>query len=481
MERADFLALLPLLITLGTALVVMLGIAIRRSHLLTATLTMLGLAAAFGSLPFVRTRMPRQITPLLIVDWYALLFIGLIIVTAASVALLCYKYFERRETRPQELYLLILLAALGCQVLAASSHFVSFFLGLEILSVSLYTMIGYLKERRKPLESSIKYLILAAASAAFLLFGMALIYADSGTMEFSQIRNMQGADWDPILAIAGTTLILTGVGFKLALVPFHWWTPDVYEGAPAPVTAFVATVSKVAVFALLLRYYDAASDGGTVFAVLGVIAVASMLAGNLLALRQTNVKRILAYSSIGHLGYILVALLSGGSTGKEAVVFYLVAYSITTLGAFAIVTIFSHAERDADHIEDYRGLFWQRPWMAGIFTAMLLSLAGIPVTAGFLAKFYVIWAGVASGRWFLLMTLAVSSTIGLFYYLRIVAVMYSPAPLLNLVPTRGLSLAESLSLADLPWPSFGWDSTLFRLWKRFGDRFRNGTGTVSIR
>jgi NADH-quinone oxidoreductase subunit H len=258
------------------------------------------------------------------------------------------------------------------------------------------------------------YLILAAASAAILLFGMALIYTDAGTMDFLRIRDAMAADWDPALATVGTILIFTGVGFKLALVPFHLWAPDVYEGAPAPVSAFIATASKTAVFAVLLRYYIAIGQGRTVFAVLATIAIASMLAGNLLALRQTNVKRILAYSSIAHLGYVLIALLAGGSTGHAAVMFYLVAYSVTTLGAFAVITVVSTVERDGDHIEDYRGLFWQRPFIASVFTAMLLSLAGIPATAGFIGKFYLINAGAAAGRWSLIVILAVASTIGLF-------------------------------------------------------------------
>ena len=205
----------------------------------------------------------------------------------------------------------------------ASSHFVTFFLGLEILSVSLYGMIAYLRTREQPLEAGVKYLILAAAASAFLLFGMALIYADLGTMVFSRIAQVSQFSSDRLLTLAGTTLILTGIGFKLAVVPFHLWTPDVYQGAPAPVTAFIATASKTAMFALLLRYFYGAGFGGELMLVLTIIAIASMFAGNLLALRQTHVKRILAYSSIAHFGYLLVAFLAGGQLAIEAVSFYL--------------------------------------------------------------------------------------------------------------------------------------------------------------
>jgi NADH-quinone oxidoreductase subunit N len=210
-------------------------------------------------------------------------------------------------------------------------------------------------------------------------------------------------------------------------VPFHLWTPDVYEGAPAPVTAYVATVSKGAVFALLLRFFysTGAKNLGPILLVFSVIAIASMIAGNLLALRQSNVKRILAYSSIAHLGYILVAFLAGGARAAEAVTFYLVAYFITTLGAFGVITVLSTESRDADRLEDYRGLFWRRPILAGIMTLMLLSLAGIPLTVGFVGKFFLVTAGVSGSLWNLVFILVLSSVIGLFYYLRVLVALYA--------------------------------------------------------
>jgi NADH-quinone oxidoreductase subunit N len=255
-----------------------------------------------------------------------------------------------------------------------------------------------------------------------------------------------------VLLWTGVGMLVVGIGFKLAVVPFHMWTPDIYEGAPAPVTAFVATVSKGSMFALLLRFFTPLDIhvSGALFAVFALIAIASMLVGNLLALLQNNVKRILAYSSIAHLGYLLVAFLASGALAITAVTFYLVAYFVTTLGAFGIITVLSTSARDADRLDDYRGLFWRRPWLAGIFTSTLLSLAGIPLTAGFVGKFYLVAAGVGSALWPLVIILVVTSAVGLFYYLRLVAAMYIQPPQEEVsVVASSLSLAGSLVLAAL--------------------------------
>jgi NADH-quinone oxidoreductase subunit N len=429
MDAMDLLALLPLLLIAGTSIVVMLAIAIRRNHALAAGLTVLGLCAAFVSLFVAAPRTPRDVTPLLSIDLSALFYTGLILAGSTTVVFLCYGYFKRRENdRPEELYVLIAIATLGSATLVSSSHFASFFLGLEILSVSLYGSISYERELRISIEAGLKYLVLAAASASFLLFGMALVYFELGTMDF---RNIPGAAAAPgvasgVIAIA-VTLILVGIGFKLALVPFHMWTPDVYEGAPAPITAFVATVSKGAMFALLLRYFNqsGARNSSAVLLVFSIIAVASMFAGNLLALLQNNVKRILAYSSIAHLGYLIVAFEAGGSMAGSAVAFYLVAYFATMLGAFGVVTVLSTPGNDLGDLASYRGLFWRRPVLASVFTVMLLSLAGIPLTAGFIGKFYIVAAGTSVSLWILVFTLVVTSAIGLFYNLRIIVALYS--------------------------------------------------------
>jgi NADH-quinone oxidoreductase subunit N len=430
MNASDTLALLPLILIAATAVIVMLGIASKRSHTLAVALTLIGLAAAFISISAAEPLAPRQVTSLLLVDRYALFYIGLIILSAAAVTVFSYRYFENHDGHREELYLLLLLATLGCAVLVASSHFVSFLLGLEILSVSLYAMIANLKDGASALEAGIKYLILASVSAAFLLFGVALIYAVTGSMEFSDIREVSVNGPGFALLLAGIVLTITGIGFKLGVVPFHLWTPDVYEGAPAPVAAFVATTSKSAMVALLLRYFylSGAIEYRPVFLVFSVIAIASMCAGNLLGLQQSNVKRILAYSSIAHFGYILVAFLAGGTMAVEAVSFYLVAYSVSILAAFGIVSVLSGAHRDADDLEDYRGLFWRRPVIASVFTAALFSLAGIPATMGFVGKFYVLDAGAAAAAWPLIIILVVTSVAGLFYYLRVVVTLYSAPP-----------------------------------------------------
>lgn len=452
MNGADLIAILPLLVLTATAVVVMVAICIRRSHLLAAWLSAAGLAVAFVSLWKAASVAPAQVTPLLIIDGYALFYIGLIIAATFVTVILCYGYLENQNGYREELYVLILTAALGSSVMVASNHFVSFFLGLEILSVALYAMNAYVCSRKISLEAGIKYLVLAAASAAFLLFGMALIYAQLGTLQFGQMASMLmgGVAYEKTLIYPGMALMITGIGFKLAVVPFHMWTPDVYEGAPAPVTAFVATVSKGGMVALLLRYFyeTGAYRLHSVFVVFSIIAIASMIAGNLLALLQSNVKRILAYSSIAHLGYILVAFLAGGNRAAEAVTFYLVAYFVTTLGAFGVVSVLSNGERDADSMADYESLFWRRPVLAGIFTLMLLSLAGIPLTAGFIGKFFVIASGTSASLYGLIFVLVVTSVVGLFYYLRILVAMYrSLAETGKTAPVAVPSLSRSGSFA----------------------------------
>ena len=374
----------------------------------------------------LRTATPHGGTALLTLDGYARFYTGLILAATAAVTLLSVGYLEQIADQRDEYYVLLLLAALGSLVLVAATHFVSFFLGLELLSVSLYALIAYSRTREESIEAGIKYLVLAATSAAFLLFGMALVYAELGTLAFAGLTATPISTPDPLLALTGIGLIVVGFGFKLALVPFHLWTPDVYQGAPAPMTAFVATVSKGAMFALLVRYFsvvDLRSHHALVI-VFTLLAIASMFAGNLLALLQSNVKRLLAYSSIAHLGYLLVAFLASGSLAVTAVTFYLVAYFVTTLGAFGVVTVLSTGEREAESLDDYRGLVVRRPWLAVLFTAMLLSLAGIPLTAGFVGKFYLTVAAGGAGLWPLLVVMMVTSGIGLFYYLRVIVAMF---------------------------------------------------------
>jgi NADH-quinone oxidoreductase subunit N len=429
MSASDLIALSPIIVVAAAAVAVMMLIAFSRSHILTVLLAVAGLGGSFFALFPAAGLIPREVTPLIVIDGYALFYMGLILISGLIVGILSYGYLDGREGNSEEFYLLLLLATLGSMVLASARHFVSFFLGLEVLSVSLYAMVAYVRTADRSNEAGLKYLVLAGVSSAFLLFGMALVYAGLGTMEFARIAEKAPAEAGNPLVISGFVLTVVGIGFKLALVPFHMWTPDVYEGAPAPVAAFIATVSKGAVFALLLRYLGVTDLQAyrPLFLIFSLLSIASMLAGNLLALLQQNVKRILAYSSIAHLGYLLVAFLAGGGLAVTAVSYYLAAYFVTMLGAFGIVSLLSGKQGDADSLDDYRGLARERPWLAGIFTLMLLSLAGIPLTAGFVGKFYVVAAGANSALWALVVILAASSAIGLFYYLRIVAALFLPA------------------------------------------------------
>lgn len=471
--HSDLVALSPLILLAAAAVVVMLAAAFYRHPRPVMMLALAGLVLSFASLFLSRGVESPQVTALLVLDHYALFFIGLIVAATFVVAVLCYRYFGGDESRHEALYILLLLAALGGGVLVASSHFASFLLGLELLSISLFALIAYPRFTEHPLEAGIKYLILAGFSSGLLLFGMALVYAQLGTMQFVKIGTMLAAPGGALelYGLAGLALIVTGVGFKLALVPFHMWTPDVYEGAPAPITAFIATVSKGAMLALLLRYFlmAGAYQSQSITFALSLVAVASILIGNLLALLQDNIKRILAYSSIAQLGYLLVGFLAFDLLAIEAVAYFLTAYFVTMLGAFGVVTALSGefsdwgndgskggsngvAERDSDRLADYTGLFWHRPWLAGVFTAMLLSLAGIPLTMGFIGKFYILTAGVEASLWIPVIALVVGSIIGLFYYLRIIAVMCAPAsqavaePIMRPVAP---SFGESVTLAAL--------------------------------
>ena len=453
--QADLIALLPLIAVAAAAVLALLLAAFQEHARGALAVALLGLAAACALLPLAARAGPLGVTPLLIIDRYALLFMGLIFAATFAIALLCYSYFGGLNSAHRSVYVLLLLAALGSAVLVASSHFASFFLGLELLSVALFALIAYERDTERGIEAGIKYLVLAGLSSSFLAFGMALVYARFGTMRFAEIGAIVSAGNDAydVELIAGIALILVGIGFKLAVVPFHMWTPDVYEGAAAPVSAFVATVSKGAALAVLLRYFIdvGAHRSAALTAALTAIAVASILAGNLLALLQDNVKRILAYSSISQLGYLLVAFLAAGPLGTEAIAYYLAAYFVTMIGAFGVVGAVSGpgADRASEALDQYSGLFWTRPWLAGVFTAMLLSLAGIPLTMGFVAKFYVVAAGIDAALWAPVITLVIGSVIGLFYYLRIIAVMCAPPPAAAPVNAQSGVLESGIVLAGL--------------------------------
>lgn len=425
-----------IMLTVSTV-VVMLVAAFKRDHAIISGLTVFGLFASLLTFVFIKPVLPLEATELLMIDDYSLFFSNLIIVGAIAVALLAFPYFENHTVQNEEFYILLLTATLGAVVLACSNHFIAFLLGVEMLGLSLYAMVAYpvhaAKSAKFPLEAGIKYLILSALASGITLFGIALVYAYLGTMGFDEIPAALEAmgEAGPVFII-GVLMIVAGAAFKLSLVPFHIWTPDVYEGAPAPVTAYLATVSKAAMLAVTLRLllvsnalaYDA------VTAVLTVMAAASMIIGNLLALMQDNVKRLFAYSSIAHLGYLLVVIIAAASIENalsvEAVSFYMLAYFIMSLAGFAVISALSNSEVELDALADFRGLFWRNTWLSAVLITVLLSLAGIPLTAGFIGKFYVFTTGVEGELWFLLTMLIIGSAIGLYYYLRLVYTMLQP-------------------------------------------------------
>ena len=433
-----FIALLPLLITSATLVLVMLAIAWKRHHSWTFGLSVLGLNLALLSLLPALEVTPLEVTPLLLVDNFACYYMALVLASTLACVTLIHAYLggESGKGYPgnrEELYLLMLLAAAGGLVLVSAQHLAGLFIGLELLSVPTYGLIAYAFFNKRSLEAGIKYMVLSAAGSTFLLFGMALLYGESGSLSFAGIGAKLAADGLPsMLAQIGIGMMLVGLAFKLSLVPFHLWTPDVYEGAPAPVAAFLATASKVAGFAVLLRLYQIspATSGGWLNELLTVIAIASILFGNLLALLQNNLKRLLGYSSIAHFGYLLVALIASKGLAVEAVGVYLATYVLTSLGAFGVITLMStpYNGRDCDALYEYRGLFWRRPYLTAVLTVMMLSLAGIPLTAGFIGKFYVVAAGVQAQLWWLLGALVLGSAIGVFYYLRVMVTLFLVEP-----------------------------------------------------
>lgn len=437
-------ALLPLLITVFTTVFVMLAIAIRRNHWWNATVTVIGLNAALLSVGFVffaqylfpdtfpKGLLQQTFTPLFVVDGFSLFFTGLMLIAALGASTLSHAYIESSNRNREELYLLITIATAGGIVLTMANHMASLFIGLEMMSIALYGMVAYTYDRARSLEASIKYMILSATASAIMLFGIALLYAQFGSLSFAHIGANIGHQ-PSLLVMVGGMLLMIGLFFKLSLAPFHLWTPDVYEGAPAPVGAFLATAAKVAVFAVLARFLVVESRdfllSDTFRLSIITIACLSMLVGNLLALMQNNIKRMLGYSSIAHFGYLLAMLIFGGmELGIPGFAIYLSVYVITALTAFGVVALMSTAnsERDADTLMDYRGLFWRRPFLASIFTLSLFSLAGIPLTAGFIGKFYVILALVGNGveGWLSLIFVVLGSSIGIYFYLRTIISLF---------------------------------------------------------
>lgn len=431
----QLMALLPLLIIGLTIVVVMLCIACGRNHFINATLTVIGLNLALLSLWVVAHDGQMDVTSLIRVDGFSILYTGLVLISSLATSTLAYAWLVGYPGNRDEFYLLVLIATMGGILLACANHLAVMFMGIELISLPLFGMVGYAFCQKHSLEASIKYTLLSAAASSFLLFGIALVYADTGQLSFIGIgQTLKYSMLRQPIFWAGLGIMFVGIGFKLSLVPFHLWTPDVYQGAPAPVSTFLTTASKVAIFTVVMRLflYVPVTNNEMVRFVLTIIAFASMLFGNLMAISENNIKRVLGYSSIAHLGYLLVGLIAvqDHTLALETVGIYLAGYVFASLGVFGSVSLMSspYVGKDIDSLHFYRGLFWHKPLLSLVLTVMLLSLAGIPMTLGFIGKFYIIVLGVKSCMGWLVGAVVAGSAIGLYYYLRIMVSLYLSPP-----------------------------------------------------
>ncbi|VFP79519.1 NADH-quinone oxidoreductase subunit NuoN [Candidatus Erwinia haradaeae] len=425
------IALLPLLILWFTVVAMVFSIGVKRNHHIIATITYLGLILALFSLYFVAEIGETDIASLFRVDKYSIFYTILVIIVSLFTCIFSYPWLSRIQINREEFYLLLVISTIGGITLSTANHFISLFIGIELMSLPLCGLVGYVFEENFSLEAALKYMILSAVSSAFFIFGMALLYANTGTLNFCALKAIinSGLIIQPLL-VAGFGLMIVSFGFKLSLVPFHLWTPDVYQGASAPVGMFLASASKIVILGALMRLFISTSLRSieVISFILTIIAVLSMLFGNLMALRQENIKRILGYSSISHFGYLFIACISGQDVKQslEVLSVCLVSYLISSVGAFGIVCLMRRfmKNKNPQLICSYRGLFWRHPILAIAMTIIILSLAGIPMTLGFISKFYLISIGVSSHLWVLIGALVLGSSIGLYYYLRIIISLY---------------------------------------------------------
>jgi NADH-quinone oxidoreductase subunit N len=431
-------ALLPELVLTLAGMALLLVIAWR--HRTAADLrvagwvTLAGLAAAGVAAWWLWWHTARAVgAPAMIaVDDFRFVVDGLLVGTAGLTVLVSFDYLERERLLVPEYYALLLFATLGMMLMVGGEDLMVVFLGLELMSVAVYALAGINRHSAAAAEAALKYFLLGAFASGFLLYGIALVYGATATTNLSQIGTQVrtlGLDRSPMLLI-GLGLLLVGFGFKVAAVPFHMWAPDVYDGSPTPVTGYMATAVKAAAFAALFRVLGEAFGGVPVWhQIVWWLAVATMVVGNLVALAQRTVKRMLAYSSIAHAGYLLVAVAAGAGPGSGAFLFYLVAYTLTTLAAFALLAAKGRdGERDV-LIDDLAGLGTRRPWLAFALAVCMLSLLGFPGTAGFIGKWYILVAATGTGQLPLAAILVLTSVISAGYYLPVIMAMYmQPEP-----------------------------------------------------
>jgi NADH-quinone oxidoreductase subunit N len=433
--------LLPVLVLLGGAVVLMVAGALlpRRPKLpWHAGLTVVTALASIGcSIPlWFRARDDGPLSSVADAVKVDGLTVFLSIVIASGVilaALLAAGYLKRERLDGPEPYVLMLLSSSGGLIMAGANDLLVLFLGLEILSIAVYVLAGIHVRRARSGEAALKYFVLGAFSSAFFLYGIALIYGATGSTNFTEIRTFLATDLlakTDVMLVAGLALLLVGLGFKVAAAPFHAWTPDVYDGSPSPVVAYMASGVKTAGFAGLIRVfvYTFSAYQADWKPLVYFVAVITLLVGAVVAVSQTNVKRMLAYSSINHAGFILLGIQSGTIRGTQAALFYLATYSFTVAGAFGIATVVGRRGDNAHQLSDYQGLAKRSPFLAFSFLIFLLAQAGVPFTSGFLAKFYVLGAAVSAHSYWLALIAMLSSVISAFVYLRIVLTMYGEDP-----------------------------------------------------
>jgi NADH-quinone oxidoreductase subunit N len=359
------------------------------------------------------------------------------------------RYLEIEGASPGEYYFLILCATLGMMIMAGGIDLITIFIGLETMAVSFYILAGYIKPNQRSNEAAVKYFLLGAFSLGILLYGMSLMYGLSGTTNLRVMASaFVGQETDPRLVLA-VILVVAGIGFKIAAVPFHMWAPDVYEGAPTPITAFLSVGSKAASFAMLIRIFvegmpSMSADWRLLFEALAIV---TMTVGNVAALTQSNLKRMLAYSSIAHAGYLLMGVVAGTTRGVSAMLIYLFIYSFMQLGAFAVIVMMRRADVVGDELKDFSGLHFRHPFAAFAMLVFMLSLGGIPPTAGFMGKLWLFGAAIDAGYFWLAVIGVLNTAVSLYYYIRVVVFMYLRKETTGSEPVARPALAFTLALA----------------------------------
>ncbi len=431
MITQQIIALLPLFIIGLTVVILMLNIAWKRNYLINTIITVIGLSFSFFSLHFLNQNNIININ-LLQIDGHTIFYTSLILLSSLGTCILAYPYLIHYLDNREEFCLLIAISTIGCLILVSANHLVSLFLGFELSSLPLIGLIGYIYYEKFSIEAAIKYMLLSSVASAFLLFGMALIYSESGNLLIENIgKNLQEHITNQPFILIGLGMMMVGFLFKLSLVPFHLWTPDIYQGAPLPTCAFLSTASKIANFSILMRLflYMPSDNSKSLYLLLSIISCCSIVFGNLMAMNQRNIKRFLGYSSISHFGYllvILIALKKNNQFSEEAAAIYCINYLFTNLGVFGVLSlIFSQYEYSRFKLSpSYQGLFFYKPVLSIVMTIMMLSLAGMPTTLGFISKFFILSISINAHLWFLTGIIILGSTVGLYCYLRIIISLY---------------------------------------------------------